>query len=116
MTTLALALMSQTSNAMEVHSPIISSPTHQSNSANPVITQASLKTSQTCAMQLMPIAKNLYTAVSPNVHKNSNLRKLMKKEIRPQVFSGKLSVKSARKNAAAASVCLSLLKIEDGSI
>jgi len=63
-------------------------------------------------MQLMPIAKDIYISVSPKVQNDTNLRKLVKKEIKPQVFSGKLSVKSARKNAQAASKCLSLLKAE----
>jgi len=73
-------------------------------------------TSNTCAMDLEPVAKNIYASISPKVQKDTNLRKLMKKEIRPQVFSGKLSVKSARENAQAASKCLSLLKAESGEI
>lgn len=73
-------------------------------------------TSNSCAMNLKPIAKNIYASISPKVRKDTNLRKLMKKEIRPQVFSGKLSVKSARENAQAASVCLSLLKAESGDV
>ena len=73
-------------------------------------------TSNTCAMDLEPIAKNIYASISPKVQKDTNLRKLMKKEIRPQVFSGKLSVKSAHENAQAASKCLSLLKAESGKI
>lgn len=111
-TLFALSLISPTVNAMEAQSSVISSHSTQSNSIDRTLTQASLNTSHTCAMQLMPIAKDIYASVSPKVQKDSNLRKLMKKEIRPQVLSGRLSLKSARKNAEAASICLSLLKIE----
>jgi len=68
--------------------------------------------SASCAMDLMPVAKTIYQAVSPKVEGDSNLRKLVKKEVKPKVFSGKLSIKMARENAQAASVCLHLLKTE----
>jgi len=64
----------------------------------------------------MPEARHIYTAVSPKVMADSNLRKLVKKDVRPKVFSGKLSIKAARKNAQEASVCLSLLKLESSEI
>ena len=113
-TVFALALLTPTVNAMEAQSSIASSQPAQSSPITGTFAQATLNTSDTCAMELMPIAKDIYASVSPKVQKDTNLRKLMKKEIRPQVFSGKLSVKSARKNAQAASKCLSLLKLESG--
>lgn len=82
------------------------------NSDNIDVSQAHLDTSEMCAMQLGPIAKEIFSSISPKVHKDSDLRKLVKKQVRPKVFSGKLSVKKARENAQAASVCLSLLKME----
>jgi len=63
-----------------------------------------------CAADLAPKALNIFDAVSPKVDPDSNLRKLVKKHVRPKVISGKLSIKSARKNAEAASVCLRILK------
>ena len=113
-TVFALALITPTVNAMEAQSPIASSQPAQSSPITGTFAQATLNTSDTCAMELMPIARDIYASVSPKVQKDTNLRKLMKKEIRPQVFSGKLSVRSARKNAQAASKCLSLLKLESG--
>ena len=71
--------------------------------------------SATCAMDLTPVAKTIYQAVSPKVEGDSNLRKLVKKEVKSKVFSGKLSIKMARENAQAASVCLHLLKTESVS-
>jgi len=63
-----------------------------------------------CAMDLAPKAQSIFYAVSPKVDPNSNLKKLVKKHVRPKVFSGKLSIKSARANAQAASACLRILK------
>ena len=74
-----------------------------------------IKSAALCAMDLMPTASNIYYSVSPKVEGDSNLRKLVKKHIRPKVFSGKLSIKSARKHAQAASICLKLLKQENQS-
>ena len=71
---------------------------------------ASIKNAELCAMDLTSDARHIYHAVSPKVEGDSNLRKLVKKHVRPKVFSGKLSIKSARKHAQAASVCLKLLK------
>lgn len=76
------------------------------------VSQTHFDTSEMCAMELAPIAKEIFSSISPKVEKDSNLRKLVKKQVRPKVFSGKLSVKKARENAKAASVCLSLLKME----
>lgn len=72
----------------------------------------SLKDASICAMDLMPAASNIYYAVSPKVNGDSNLRKLVKKEVRPKVFSGKLSIKAAKQHAKAASVCLKILRQE----
>jgi len=69
-----------------------------------------VQTASTCAMNLMPEAQSIFEAVSPKVELDSNLKKLVKKNVRPKVFSGKLSIKSARKNAQAASACLRILK------
>jgi len=69
-----------------------------------------LKTASICAMDLMPEAQRIYAAVSPKVGPDSNLKKLVKKNVRPKVFSGKLSIKSAKTNAKAASACLRILK------
>ena len=67
--------------------------------------------SASCAMDLQPDAKEIYLAVAPKVTKDSKLRKLVKKDVKPKVFSGQLSIKAARKNSKAASICLKLLKM-----
>jgi len=69
-----------------------------------------------CAMELMPAARNIFYEVSPKVDTDSNLRKLIKKEVKPKVFSGKLSVKNAKKSAEEASICLKLLKNRDQNL
>ena len=61
-------------------------------------------------MDLMPEAQSIFYAVSPKVNPEANLKKLVKKNVRPKVFSGKLSIKSAKTNAKAASECLRILK------
>jgi len=111
---LALIFIIPSADAMTINSKSLADINTQPNPTSVVIKQTELLTSEQCAMQLMPIAKDIYISVSPKVQDDTNLRKLVKKEIKPQVFSGKLSVKSARKNAQAASVCLSLLKLESG--
>jgi len=63
-----------------------------------------------CAMDLAPKAQSIFDAVASKVEPDTNLKKLVKKHVRPKVLSGKLSVKSARKNAQAASACLRILK------
>ena len=67
--------------------------------------------SATCAMDLQLEAKTIYLAVAPKVMKNSKLRGLVKKEVKPKVLSGDLSIKAARKNAKAATICLKLLRM-----
>jgi len=68
------------------------------------------KTASICAMDLAPKAQKIFYAVSLKVQPDTNLKKLVKKNVRPQVISGKLSIKSARKNSKAASACLRILK------
>lgn len=67
--------------------------------------------SASCAMDLQPGAKTIYIAVAPKVMKDSKLRRLVKKEVKPKVLSGKLSIKAARRNSKAASICLKLLRM-----
>jgi len=108
----ASALMATPTLAME------STTTAQTDVKSSTVSQTAVLNihgSTTCAMELMPVAKGIYEAVSPKVVGDSNLRKLVKKEVKPRVFSGKLSIKSARQNAEAASVCLHLLKTESVS-
>lgn len=67
--------------------------------------------SASCVMDLSPSAKKIYLAVAPKVKKDSKLRKLVKKEVKPKVFSGQLSIKAARRDSKAASICLRLLRM-----
>jgi len=105
--TLALSFAS-TGLTMEKHAisslqPVVTSNLHFE-------TDNRVQTASLCAMDLMPEAFNIFDAVAANVGPDSNLKKLVKKNVRPKVFSGKLSIKSARKNAKAASICLRILK------
>ena len=100
--------------ALSVASPALAN-TKQAATAMPTVDAHVTETSRAqmasiCAMELMPKAQSIFYAVSPKVAPDSNLKKLVKKHVRPKVFSGKLSIKSARSNAKAASACLRILK------
>jgi len=68
--------------------------------------------SETCAAALSPTAKTIYEAVAPSVDADTNLKKLIKKTVRPMVMSGKMKRKQAKENAPLAGECLQLLKSE----
>ena len=71
--------------------------------------------SETCAEALTPTGKTIYVAVAPSVEADSDLKKLLKKTVRPLVMSGKLKRKEAKANAPLAGKCLLLLKQEKAS-
>ena len=75
-----------------------------------VTDMSSHMTASICAMELPPIAQNIYYAVSPKVESDSNLRKLVEKDVRPKVLFRKLTIASAKENAEAAGMCLKMLK------
>lgn len=68
--------------------------------------------SETCAQTLTPTGKSIYEAVAPSVEADSDIKKLLKKKVRPLVMSGKLKRKEAKANAPLAGKCLFLLKQE----
>lgn len=68
--------------------------------------------SETCAASLSPTGKAIFEAVAPSVEADTNLKKLLKKKVRPLVMSGKLKRKDAKANASLAGECLLLLKQE----
>ena len=68
--------------------------------------------SETCAASLTPTGKAIYEAVAPSVEADTNLKKLLKKKVRPLVMSGNLKRKNAKANAPLAGKCLLLLKQE----
>jgi len=70
---------------------------------------------ETCAASLSPTGKTIYDAVAPYVEAETNLKKLLKKKVRPLVISGKLKRKDAKENALLAGECLLLLKQEKQS-
>lgn len=109
----AAAFISPLSSAMEATTTASTDTRAQQADQTLFVADLGDHNSIACAMDLMPEAKTIFQAVSPKVSATSNLRKLVKKEVKPKVFSGKLSIKSARENAAAASVCLNLLKMEN---
>jgi len=116
-TTLLLATTLIVPSALAVENTVLPKSDVQASTISNATSVAALDLhgSASCAMDLMPVAKTIYQAVSPKVEGDSNLRKLVKKEVKPKVFSGKLSIKMARENAQAASVCLHLLKTESVS-
>lgn len=71
--------------------------------------------SKICAASLTPTGKAIYEAVAPSVEADTNLKKLLKKKVRPLVMSGKLKRKNAKANAPLAGECLLLLKQEKQS-
>jgi len=71
--------------------------------------------SETCAASLTPTGKIIFEAVAPSVEAETNLKKLLKKKVRPLVISGKLKRKDAKANAPLAGECLLLLKQEKQS-
>lgn len=71
--------------------------------------------SKTCAASPSPTGKTIYEAVAPHVEANSNLKKLLKKKVRPLVMKGDLKRKNAKVNAPLAGECLLLLKQEKQS-
>ena len=68
--------------------------------------------SDACAASLSPTAKTIFDAVAPSVEADTNLKKLLKKKVRPLVMSGELKRKDAKANAPLAGECLLLLKQE----
>jgi len=104
---LALSIVSPAMAATET-----AAPTAQATPTAVVLDtkEARAEAATLCAADLAPKALSIFDAVSPKVGPDSNLKKLVKKHVRPKVFSGKLSIKSARENAQAASVCLRILK------
>lgn len=71
--------------------------------------------SETCAQALTPTGRTIFNAVAPSVETDTNLKKLLKKQVRPLVMSGKLKRKDAKANAPLAGKCLLLLKQEKQS-
>lgn len=65
-----------------------------------------------CAASLSPTGKTIFEAVAPSVEADTDLKKLLKKKVRPLVMSGKLKRKNAKANAPLAGECLLLLKQE----
>ena len=65
-----------------------------------------------CVASLTPTGKAIFEAVAPSVEADTNLKKLLKKKVRPLVMSGKLKRKDAKANASLAGECLLLLKQE----
>lgn len=65
-----------------------------------------------CAASLSPTGKTIFEAVAPSVEAETNLKKLLKKKVRPLVMSGQLKRKDAKANAPLAGECLLLLKQE----
>jgi hypothetical protein len=76
---------------------------------------ADTQTAQECTAELSPMGKAIYEAVAPSVEADSDLKKLLKKKVRPLVLSGKLKRKNAKANAPLAGKCLLLLKQEKQS-
>ncbi len=72
--------------------------------------------SETCAASLTPTGKAIFEAVAPSVEADTNLKKLLKKKVRPLVMSGKMERKDAMANAPLAGECLLLLKHEKQSL
>ena len=97
-------------SAMEALS-IANGPEPQQIASNVSVSDIPHSSSASCAMDLEPGAKIIYLAVAPKVMKDSKLRGLVKKEVKPKVLSGQLSIKAARRNAKAASICLKLLRM-----
>lgn len=71
--------------------------------------------SEACAADLSPTGQTIFKAVAPSVEADTNLKKLMKKKVRPLVMKGKLKRKDAKANAPLAGKCLHLLKQEKSS-
>lgn len=65
-----------------------------------------------CAASLSHTGKTIFEAVAPSVEADTDLKKLLKKKVRPLVMSGKLKRKDAKANAPLAGECLLLLKQE----
>ncbi len=76
----------------------------------PVAAIAGEQEAQECAAALSPEAKQIYDAVAPKVEADSDLRSLMRREVRPMVENGDLTRQQARSNAPAAGACLVKLK------
>ena len=72
--------------------------------------------SETCAASLSSTGKTTFDVVAPYVEADTNLKKLLKKKVRPLVMSGKLKRKDAKANAPLAGECLLLLKQEKQSL
>jgi len=72
--------------------------------------------SEACAASLSPTGKTIFEAVAPSVEAETNLKKLLKKKVRPMVMKGKLKRKDAKANAPLAGECLLLLKQEKQSL
>ena len=107
---LTFFFLAQPLSAMEAVG-VAGEPEPQQIASNVSVSDIPHSRSASCAMDLQPDAKAIYLAVAPKVMQDSKLRKLVKKEVKPKVFSGQLSIKAARKNAKAASICLKLLKM-----
>lgn len=75
-------------------------------------TWANIQTTESCVAALTPTGKVVYDVVAPSVEANSNLKKLLKKKVRPLVFDGTLKRKVAKANARQAGECLRLLQQE----
>ncbi len=105
------------SQAVSVHkaSNGLLSDSSKNTSPNP-IANANASRADVCATGLMPAARHIFNAVSPKVEPDSNLKKLVKKEVKPKVFSGKLSAKDAKKSAQEATICLRILKHGDTNL
>lgn len=67
-------------------------------------------TPELCAADLTPTGQAIYEAVAPYVEADSNLKKLIKKKVRPLVMKGELKRKDAKANAPLAGECLLIIK------
>lgn len=111
----AFALMAPSAQAMEVipaQAPAVDTKEALKASNRLHVSMDNAQTSQSCAIQLTGEAADIYSAVSPKVVKDTNLRKLVEKQVIFKVLRRKLTVEQARQYGEAAGACLSLLKTE----
>jgi hypothetical protein len=71
---------------------------------------AGQREAETCASQLSTTGQMMFHAVAPYVKPQSDIRELMRRNVKPLVLAGRISREDARNNAQPAGKCLLLLK------
>ncbi len=65
---------------------------------------------ESCAAKLSPDASSIYHAAAPEMHRDTDLRSLLRAKVMPMVATDQIQISAARPAAEQAAACLQLVR------